>query len=226
MGLFGDEVPQTAENFRALCTGEKGFGYKGSTFHHVIKEFMIQGGDFDKRNSPMWVLEFLVWPMRDLTPMEASFSCAQSRRHGCTKRQVLFGQETDRGDCPRKKVVISDCGLLNGMSYILPLYGLYCGVRNGSGEGEGGGVAKRFMESTFVDGKAMVCEGCSGPAKQVSAPSAQVEWEAGTDGEQGEWQFRLQGEQVDSYPFLSTVVTSDSSGGGLDRGGGSPYEEP
>merc|ERR1712012_1005722 len=102
--LRSDVVPKTAENFRALCTGEKGFGFKGSGFHRVIPRFMCQGGDFTNHNGSQFFICTVETPWLD-------------------GKHVVFGKVVEGMDIVRqiegfgsrsgrtsKKIVIEDCG--------------------------------------------------------------------------------------------------------------------
>src|SRR6476646_1697732 len=79
MELYDDIVPKTAENFRALCTHEKGFGYKGSSFHRVIPQFMLQGGDFTNPNGSQFFITTVVTTWLD-------------------GKHVVFGEVTEGSD--------------------------------------------------------------------------------------------------------------------------------
>merc|ERR1712113_247665 len=125
---MGDVVPKTAENFRCLCTGEKGMGksgkplhFKGSSFHRVITSFMCQGGDFTNHTGPG------ILSMANAGPGTngSQFFLCTVKTEWLDGKHVVFGSVTKGMDVVKKmeavgsrsgntskKVTIKDCGVV------------------------------------------------------------------------------------------------------------------
>merc|ERR1712029_104031 len=114
MELRADVVPKTAENFRALCTGEKGFGYKNCSFHRIIPGFMLQGGDFTNHNGTggksIYGTKFFITTVvtQWLDGKHVVFGRV-TKGMDIVKKIESYGTQSGK---PSVKVVIADCGEL------------------------------------------------------------------------------------------------------------------
>ncbi|CAF1224935.1 unnamed protein product [Didymodactylos carnosus] len=142
LALFNDIVPKTAENFRALCTGEKGFGYKGSPFHRIIPNFMCQdiihhngfggksiyGDTFDDENFQLKHTKegLLSMVNKSKNTNGSQFFITTAITSWLDGKNVAFGEVLEGYDVIKKieeygspsgitskKITISDCGLWN-----------------------------------------------------------------------------------------------------------------
>merc|ERR1712142_1275619 len=100
-------VPKTCENFRALCTGEKGFGFKGSAFHRVIPGFMCQGGDFTAGNGTNGSQFFLCTATTQWLDGKHVVFGQVSQGMEVVKKIEGYGSQSGKTS---KKIVIVNCG--------------------------------------------------------------------------------------------------------------------